>query len=104
MVVVPPHRRKRYHIPLQVPVTVGRDPHRQVGLSTDLVVRGEGEVQRLVLHDLPEEVGDIEQEEDLVPGEDPQEPRTPKLTVKDELMIPVEVDHPIKRSMRLKKS
>ena len=68
------------------------------------MVRGEGEVQRLVLQDLPDEVEDIEPGEDQVQGEDLQEQRTRKLMGKGEQVNQVEVDNPTTHLLKLKRS
>ena len=49
----------------------------------------------LALQDLPDEVEGIDQGEDQVQGEDPQELRTRKLTGNGEQVNLVEVDNPI---------
>ena len=102
--VVLPLRRNRYHNPLPIRWIAVRILHVPIGWSTEPKVRGEGEVQRLVLQDLPDEVEDIEQGEDQVQGEDLREQRTRKLMGKGEPVNQVEVDNPINQSLRLKKS
>ena len=102
--VVPPHQRKRYRNPLQVLWIAVHGPHLQIGWFMDMMVRGEGDVQRLVLLDLPDEAEDIEPGEDQVHGEDLQEQRTRKLMGKGEQVNQVEVDNPTNRLLKLKKS
>ena len=101
MVVLPP-RRKQYHNPLLELWIAARSRLPRIGWSTGPMGRGEGEVQRLVLQDLPDEVEDIEQGEDQVQGEDLREQRTRKLTGKGEQVNQVEVGNPISHLQKLK--